>query len=748
MRQITKFFKKKFSILRVLLSVCLLVALLLTVIWNSLPFIVETSIKAKVEESGIGKFEIEVSELDAWKTKMLNLSGEKSGNFLTIDQVEVLYDPSGIATGKINALSVTGLSATLNPGKNEKDKGIDWDKFFRESYDSIDKLLLNPPITYLRVRDSTFSVPNQEQLSRIFFRVATDFLEGLTHLTWEADFKQASASGEINLSRDGNATFISSQVNLGDAGSMFNALSSNMNMKDMLPKELDVTAGSLIIDGLTRIVPGGLEDLFLELNGSDFQLEWRDHNFSIPKFMVFFSPESGDKWKLNSYANLIYKNKLLADEINLSIARDENGLDVRGGVTYLKTHDLLPPFEITGLRFPNMQFDPDKFKFPGTGERQIYFDELSYNDQLFRMYKGHFSFRFEDQSIDLKVPPLDAALLDLGISFVQFSYVGSVDFDELPQVTSPQIVTGQRVISGDEVLLEDLMMSFRVKDSTHFLIDILTLKSGADQVELSPANIVLGIPSDEYSNLSIQFKKSSLALPEQGISVTGLEGEIEFNSLDPIETNGTQTILFESLEVDGYEMKNGSFSFEILPDGTFLIAKGSAELFGGRLGLIESSFKLHGDEIKFITTIEQMNGQEIADLIEELEVEVNGSFSGRIPFSNIGGKWDFERGFLQLDPSTHATLRYHSNGFLTSGIEEGSEEYERMKMTEMALENLKLDSLRITFEVDGVNRQVMGDVRGKSMIRKNTEVSLDYRPKIIAGLAEIIQKLNLNKLGP
>jgi hypothetical protein len=70
-----------------------------------------------------------------------------------------------------------------------------------------------------------------------------------------------------------------------------------------------------------------------------------------------------------------------------------------------------------------------------------------------------------------------------------------------------------------------------------------------------------------------------------------------------------------------------------------------------------------------------------------------------------------------------------------------------MKMTEMALENLKLDSLRITFEVDGAKRQVMGDIRGNSMIRKNTEVSLDYRPKIIAGLAEIFQKMNLNKVG-
>jgi hypothetical protein len=92
-------------------------------------------------------------------------------------------------------------------------------------------------------------------------------------------------------------------------------------------------------------------------------------------------------------------------------------------------------------------------------------------------------------------------------------------------------------------------------------------------------------------------------------------------------------------------------------------------------------------------------------------------------------------------------LKYKSNGFLTNGIKEGTEEYKRMKMTELALENLKLDSLMISFEVDGDERQILGDIRGKSLIRKNTEVSLDYRPKIIAGLSEIIHKLNFKKLG-
>ena len=49
--------------------------------------------------------------------------------------------------------------------------------------------------------------------------------------------------------------------------------------------------------------------------------------------------------------------------------------------------------------------------------------------------------------------------------------------------------------------------------------------------------------------------------------------------------------------------------------------------------------------------------------------------------------------------------------------------------------------------MEGDERKILGNIRGKSTIKKNTEVSLDYRPKIIAGLAEIMHKLDLKKLG-
>jgi hypothetical protein len=532
-------------------------------------------------------------------------------------------------------------------------------------------------------------------------------------------------------------------------GVLFEDIVSYSRIKELIPNELGVSAGMLAIDGLARIIPTGLEDLFVECNGSGFLLEWEEHNFSIPQFMVFLTPENEHNWTSNSYTNVRYGNNLVADGVNLSVAQEEERIELRGGISYLKTDNLFPPLEIFGLRFPNLQFqNQDLENLAYEKERTIAFNEFTYEDQFLRLYNGTLSFLLSrDRDLNLRIFPLDGALLDLGISFVQFSYFGRVNLDDFPKVDSPQVVLGERVISGDEVLLEKLALTFRVQDLTHFIINLLSFKMSGNEFEFNPANMIVGISDTNAQKLNIKFDKTSLSIPNQNVSLTGLDGSIEFISLDPLETNGTQTIWFETLQFGGVELKDGNFSFEILPDGTFLVSEGNALLYDGIIGLMESSFNMYGDQMTINTSVIKMDGQKIVNLIEGLDVEVNGTFSGRVPFSNQDGKWDFEGGYLQLDSSTNAKLKYKSNGFLTNGIQEGSQEYKRMKMTELALENLKLESLRISFEVEGDERKILGNIRGKSTIKKNTEVSLDYRPKIIAGLAEIMHKLDLKKLG-
>ena len=741
-------FREKFSISRALLVVILLSLLLLVGIWNSLPFLLEWSVVKMAKGAGLQNFEMHVSDLDPWKTKVLDLAIKDQGNSLRVKQIDILYDPSTVALGEINALSITGLSGRVNTDTDKEAEGTESTNSYRYFFDSIDQLLINSPLSHFRLRNSDFTLIDQNISTKFNFGLAADFLDNLIHFVWEGSANSVTGSAELSLSREENSTFLAGVIEIENISQLFDEISSDSRLQDRVPEGVSISEGQLLIDIFSRVLPDGLEDVFLELNGSNIGLEIGVNNFTLSKLITFITPENDHKWVVNSYANINHENILLAEGINLAVSHEGNSTELSSRVNYLKTQGQLPPIELNGVRFPNLEFDlSDPLQIPYGKELEILFHELSYGGNLFKLYDGVISFLFlQDHQIKLSIPPVDASLLDLGISFVQFSYFGMMDLDLLPQISTPQIISGKRVIFGDEVLLENLDLTFRVRDLRHILLDTVSFKLSESIIEFNPANIMVEIPSMMPGALHFDFNKSSLFLPDDEIILIGLDGEINLNSLEPLETNGTQTLSFDRCSVSGVELKDGNFSFQILPDGTFLIVEAYANLYGGVIGLLESQFNLYQAGIRISTSLTGVNGQEIADLIEGLDVEVNGTFSGRIPLIMQGGSWDFEGGYLQLDPTASAKLKYKSNGFLTNGIEVDSEEYKRMRMTELALENLNLESLRLIFEVKGEDRQISGTIRGKSLIDKKTEVSLDYRPKIIAGLAEILHKLNFDKL--
>ena len=159
------------------------------------------------------------------------------------------------------------------------------------------------------------------------------------------------------------------------------------------------------------------------------------------------------------------------------------------------------------------------------------------------------------------------------------------------------------------------------------------------------------------------------------------------------------------------------------------------------LGLYESSFGM-SDDLTLITKIEEMDGQKIIDLFDELDAEIKGNFSGKIPISKKNGKWNLEEGYIELDTDENRTLRYNAKGLLTKDLAVGTEEYKRMKMAEDALSNLNLQFLKISIVVEGESRKIKGSIIGESILDDGTKILLDYRPNTVAGLDELIEYIN------
>ena len=458
-------FREKFSISRALLVVILLSLLLLVGIWNSLPFLLEWSVVKMAKGAGLQNFEMHVSDLDPWKTKVLDLAIKDQGNSLRVKQIDILYDPSTVALGEINALSITGLSGRVNTDTDKEAEGTESTNSYRYFFDSIDQLLINSPLSHFRLRNSDFTLIDQNISTKFNFGLAADFLDNLIHFVWEGSANSVTGSAELSLSREENSTFLAGVIEIENISQLFDEISSDSRLQDRVPEGVSISEGQLLIDIFSRVLPDGLEDVFLELNGSNIGLEIGGNNFTLSKLITFITPENDHKWVVNSYANINHENILLAEGINLAVSHEGNSTELSSRVNYLKTQGQLPPIELNGVRFPNLEFDlSDPLQIPYGKELEILFHELSYGGNLFKLYDGVISFLFlQDHQIKLSIPPVDASLLDLGISFVQFSYFGMMDLDLLPQISTPQIISGKRVIFGDEVLLENLDLTFRVQ---------------------------------------------------------------------------------------------------------------------------------------------------------------------------------------------------------------------------------------------------------------------------------------------
>ena len=113
-----------------------------------------------------------------------------------------------------------------------------------------------------------------------------------------------------------------------------------------------------------------------------------------------------------------------------------------------------------------------------------------------------------------------------------------------------------------------------------------------------------------------------------------------------------------------------------------------------------------------------LDAQELINYFDNLDAQIDGDLSGLFTLRNHPQYgWDFYSGSLSLDQSENTFLSLHTHGLLSDGLEPSSSEFERMRLLEMALQNLNLQDLSVMFKVsDEGNRLVEMNIRGSSLV--------------------------------
>ena len=738
----------------------LCLVLLVFVTWLALPNLVKWGLRSQSEDFGYSGFEIEVEQVDPWLTRCSGIRMEKEGSLsLSIDRADFFYSPDSLSAGKADAISLTGLSLELfgdSPWPSSPE-GKESEKENTETM--LAQFLDQPSLTHLRVRDSVLSLTENGARYPVEFLLHGDFYPQLARLVFDGSFLGCIFESKFNLEKDESDTFASGRIKISDLAKLNSPMKNISGPEGLVPTELSLLGGDLELSASGKVEADSLTDLFLELNASNLALNFFGQEVNASRIFCFLTPESMamTNWQAKAYANADILEWCDVFGAELGVRAEGREYQVSGRLNKLGTKGGLPKIEVSNLRFPLFDFhldldkltaDPSSLTESMIGQKKDFFyDKVSYENDRFFLNEGAVSILFPKMGTQVlvTVPPSDATFEEIG--FVNFSYSGLLDWKEFPAISQPQVVSGERIMFGFESVVENLAFTFRVESLERILMDTLSFEASGLTFDLNPAKMLIELPEDSPETPRIVFRGSTLRIPMQDIVVEGIEGVVAIESFEPLSTKGTQTISFERISIGDLEIADGNFSFRVNPDETIVIEIARGRMWGGEVGLRKSAFQLYRDGFSINMRITGVDGQKVADLLAVQDVRIDGNFSGDITFSNAEGQWDFSNGLVMLDPSPGAWLSSKSNGALLKGLKKGTSEYERMKMTEEAMRDLKLESMRILFKALDGKREIVVSILGKSDSERRS-ISLDNNVNFIAGLPEIIRAyFDLGKLG-
>ena len=190
---------------------------LLFSIWLALPDLVGWGLRNQSEDFGCSDFEVEVEQVDPWLSRFSSLRMEKEESLsLNVDHADLLYSPGSLAEGKIDAISLTGLSLDLF-GENPLPESTESEKVEIESLETmVANFMSQPSLTHLRVRDSALSLTRNGVRYSVDFLLQGDFYPEWVRMIFDGSFLGCLFESHFNLEQNESGAFATARVKIPD----------------------------------------------------------------------------------------------------------------------------------------------------------------------------------------------------------------------------------------------------------------------------------------------------------------------------------------------------------------------------------------------------------------------------------------------------------------------------------------------------------------------------------------------------
>jgi len=746
--------KKRVSKLKLFLWVTLILSGSLVFVLTSLPSFLESGIRKFARDSGINLHSIIIDEITPWSSRVSGLSSDFQEGKFSLQQLDLRYDPTQLAQGQLRAVSLTSPLLELDiDAILERLEGIE--NANSDSKIQADELLSNPPVQHLRFRDLELSFNRVDTIALSQWDIEGDFHPGLAQLRLDGNLTGLPWQGDLTLVQEGSDLFLGASLQFSDLSKIFNSVKTVSELFDdensvNFEKWLEIEQGVARARWTGRLENDGIMDQFIELNATELVCRAMGLTLQIPQAILFVTPHISGRTEANFYANLNWGENLEVRGLKLagSLVDGQPNLNVR--VQRLRTQGVLPQAELFGLVVDGIEFAENEMgEFLGVRKASLRFSSLHLEEGMYNLYDGEIDIEWlgEDRfQIELRKGNGSVPTLGLNLQGMRFS--GEIALDSLPRLSAEQRFSVDEIFLGEDQKIDDFSIEFKSDSLERFELSELNMLVNDFQFSLSPANLIIEIPESSQGRLDLSFLDAELKFDDfSDLALKKIQGNIKFNSLDPLDTNGSQSVRFD-LHAGEQVLESGQIKFEVLPNGEQVIKELEIHAFGGTLALEETKLIEGFEDFELKVLAKGLDAQQIISCFEDLDARMEGNLSGILTIRkdpSLG--WDFYGGSLSLDSSETAKLFLNTHGMLTEGLDDESSEYKNMYLLERALEDLNLNGLNIMFKLlDAGERIVEMNVRGESEV-DGKDISVEYRPKIMGGLDALLQQADLSKWG-
>jgi hypothetical protein len=748
---VIKKFLPKLSSKNIFLAVILSVAIILSFAWLLAPVLADLGIRQVVKSTNPKEFDLVINQLDPWETSISNIVLRKKDTNLSIESLQMQYDPSDLAVGELDSFTIRNMEINID-GKAVLDHALSNSK--KDSEDnssllqSVCEFLTDPSLKHFRVLGSKISVHWPDFTLPVEFEIKGDYDNGLAMTTFDGSFAEFPFLSQLRFWAQEKDTYADIEIEFTDLNKSGKLRTPFQRFTGFeLSEDFSVASGNLVLEGIGRVEGNQFTDLFLEFNGSEIDGVVGGQPLTLSKIIAFLTPHDNGNIDLRSYANVAIPDYAELRGLALDITVRDDSVTLRPSVQLIEILDPLPEVNIQGLSLPVFDLNLSNAEdIPLDKPYDFYFDSLSFRDGSISLNNGGLNLIwYEDQKLlSIKSLPMTAVLTDFNVRFFSLSLDALINPSDPLNPKFNQVITCDKVFLAEDSIVEDLSLTFKPSGQKVVMVDSLSAKIAGVMTEISPANFTVSRIESDTSTYSFEFLNTDIRLGKDKFILEGLSGSILIHSFDPLITGLSNEVSFKKIMIGDLELENGNLTFEVNEKGEFVINDLKVKAMGGSIEVESAKWEMYSKLLQFQTTIRQVNGQRIADYLEGLDLMIEGNFSGIISFTNYGEVWDFGTGFLQLDPSASAHMKFKQGDLIYGGIQTEDPESKKLKLTAWALEDLKVDAMRVNFKVLDNERQVIVSISGVRET-EDQKVELDYKPRFLGGLQDL---LTLKKNSP